>query len=43
MAAGGKDDDSDDVQVLEELSSKQRGREQGRRNAEKDRRAAEKG
>ena len=42
MAAGGKDDDSNDVQVLEELSIKQRGRERGQRNAEKDRRATEK-
>ena len=39
MAAGGEGDDSDDVEVLKERSSKQRGRERGRRNAEKDRRA----
>ena len=39
MAAGGEGDDSDDVEVLKERSSKQRGRERGRRNAEKDRHA----
>ena len=38
-AAGGEDDDSDGIEVLEERSSKQRGRDRGRRNAEKDRRA----
>ena len=35
--AGGGDREDSDIEVLEELSSKQRGRQQGRRNVERDR------